>query len=196
MSLPLVPTTELEAVNVLLSYIGEQPVNSLDTSGISEASIAQNTLHEVSRKIQSQGLNCNTESGYELAVDVNGNVNVPPNVIKLDVTSSDSVMRGSKLYDKANHTYVFTEAQECDITWFLSFDELPQCVREYVTIRAARIFITKVLGSDTLASLTERDEQEAFLIFRENEIDTGRYSIFDSQDVSRVVSRTTNPRGR
>ena len=46
-------TTELEAVNIMLSSIGEAPVNSL-SSGLVDAELAQTTLHNVSREVQAQ----------------------------------------------------------------------------------------------------------------------------------------------
>jgi len=41
----LAPTTELEAVNTLLSAIGESPINSLDTLGNLFAAQARDTLY-------------------------------------------------------------------------------------------------------------------------------------------------------
>ena len=51
--------TELEAVNILLSVIGEAPVDKLgdkNKNEITDASLARRTLNEVSRDVQSEGL--------------------------------------------------------------------------------------------------------------------------------------------
>ena len=45
------PTTELEAVNIMLSTIGEAPVNNLD-SGLVDAETAETILKNVSRDVQ------------------------------------------------------------------------------------------------------------------------------------------------
>ena len=56
-------TTQLQAVNSMLSTIGEAPVNSLD-SGLVDAETAETVLNEVSRDVQSFGWNFNTEPDY------------------------------------------------------------------------------------------------------------------------------------
>ena len=57
----LAGTTELEAVNTMLSMIGEAPVNSLTGTLPLDATIAKNTLTEISREVQAAGWHYNTE---------------------------------------------------------------------------------------------------------------------------------------
>ncbi len=185
------PRTELEAVNTMLEVIGEQPTNSLEISGISEVSLARELLHNVSREVQSMGLNSNTEEAYPLPPDVNGHIVVPLNVLFIDATDPaiDVVVRGNKLYDRKNHTFVFSKPLECDMIWFLAFEDLPQATREYVTIKAARQFQSRFLGSETLFSLTAQDERAAWINLLEAEAETGDYSIFDNYTVNRILRR-------
>ena len=53
--------TELEAVNVLLTTIGEQPINSF-WNQTTDVTIARQVLNEVNREVQSQGWHFNTET--------------------------------------------------------------------------------------------------------------------------------------
>jgi hypothetical protein len=53
--------TELEAVNVLLTTIGEAPVNTLTGNQVTDVTVAKQVLLEISREIQSQGWHFNTE---------------------------------------------------------------------------------------------------------------------------------------
>ena len=53
-------TTKLDAVNTMLSAIGEAPVNSL-SSGLIEAEIAETILDTVNTEVQSMGWHFNTE---------------------------------------------------------------------------------------------------------------------------------------
>ena len=46
-------TTELEAVNIMLAAIGEAPINSLIGTLPVDARIAQSTLTEVNKSVQS-----------------------------------------------------------------------------------------------------------------------------------------------
>src|SRR5690625_3614987 len=102
MSLPLQPLTELDAVNIMLVSIGEQPVNTLELAGVSEVSVGRDILHQTSRQVQSQGLRCNYEENYPLTRDVNGQVKLPANTLKVYPTDHtvDYVQRGDRLYDR------------------------------------------------------------------------------------------------
>ena len=53
-------TTELEAVNIMLAAIGEAPINSLIGTLPVDARIAQSTLTEVNKSVQSEGWSFNT----------------------------------------------------------------------------------------------------------------------------------------
>lgn len=190
--LNLTPTTELEAVNLMLVSIGEQPVNTLEQPGVSEVSIARDILHQVSRQVQALGLRCNSESNYRLPVDVDGYIILPSNTLSVDASdpTMDVVQRGNKLYDRKNHTYKFTQGVEVDIVFFLPFEELPQVVRDYIAIRAARVFQAKTVGSESLHAFTAEDEHKAYLALVAAEIDSGDYNIFNNSDIQRMLQRS------
>lgn len=57
------PTTVLEAVNTMLSSIGEAPVNSL-ASGFEDAELAESIINNVNREVQSKGFVFNTDLEY------------------------------------------------------------------------------------------------------------------------------------
>ena len=48
-------TTKLEAINVMLTAIGESPVNTITSSTTTDVSIAIQILDNVSREVQSVG---------------------------------------------------------------------------------------------------------------------------------------------
>ena len=54
-------TTELESINIMLAAIGEAPVNSLTGTVPVDVRLAQSTLTEVNKEIQSEGWSFNTE---------------------------------------------------------------------------------------------------------------------------------------
>ena len=72
MATQITPTTELQAVNTMLSVIGEAPVNSITGTTTVDVSVAKNILDETSLSIQSQGWNFNTNYNYKsLSLDTN-----------------------------------------------------------------------------------------------------------------------------
>ena len=185
----LSPTTELEAINTMLSTIGESPVNAVEDTGNVDVVIARQILQSVSREVQARGWHFNTEINYTITPDSDGYLVLPKTVLKVDTvypdSSKDVVVRGSRLYDREKHTYVFTDAVKVDMTILLTFDELPEVARNYVTIRASRIFQERVVGSDTLHAFNSQDEARAMVSLMEYEADTadlnvlsGNYSVY------------------
>jgi hypothetical protein len=183
--------TELDAINTILTISGEYPVNSLSDTGDATLTMAKDIFHKTNREVQSYGFNFNTEEDYPLVIDTNGYINIPTNTLKVDPTDRtiNAIQRGTKLYDKVNHTYVFKEGFKVNITFFLPFEELPQTVRDYITIKAARQYQARFKGSETIHKLTQEDEYKAWLNLLHDDAEAGDYSIFDSYDVYRIIER-------
>jgi len=174
-------TTELEAVNVMLGTIGEMPVNSLDISTVSEVSIASDMIYEVSREFQSRGWSFNEEFDYPLSLS-EGEIPLPINCLKVVVTGESDyiIRRGNRLYNRTNHTYTFTAGVDCTIVFFLPFTDLPQSARNYITLRAARKFQMRILGSEAIEKFTEVDEGQAWLSVIAEEVDQGGFNMGNS----------------
>lgn len=187
----LTATTELEAINYLLISIGEQPINDVNTEGLAEISIAKNLLHSVSRHTQSRGLSCNSEVGYPLPINLESKVRIPRDVLKIDATDTglDVVRRGEYLYDKANHTFIFESTINVDVVWFLDFNDLPQVVKDYIVVKASRLFQTKVLGSETLHAFSAQDEQQAWINMIAAEMDSEDLNILGNVSIIEAMRR-------
>ena len=192
------PTTKLEAVNSMLSTIGEAPVNSL-TSGLVDAETAETILNEVSRSVQASGWNFNSEPNYTVAANVSGEVRLPTEVIRADLADSETkfrsnkneyVQRGNKMYDKIKHTYNIGAPLTLDVVVLPNYELCPEVARRYISVKAARIFQERVVGSDTLSAMNRNDEQEALFALREMEGDNGDYNIFDDRSTARVLDRS------
>ena len=189
-------TTELDAINIMLGTIGESPINSLDSAtGVVDAVTARSILAEVAVQVQEEGWHFNTDYEFVLTPTAGtGEIFVAPNTIEVDVSAytseEDVAIRGNRLYDRKNKTYSFAKSIKADLTILLEFNELPQAARHYITIRAARVFQQRVVGSDTLGSFTEQDEARALRAMRRFEAKTGDYNILTSNySVMRVIDR-------
>jgi len=120
-------STELDAVNQILSSVGQAPVTTLDLQN-PEVSIVLNTLREINRQVQAEGWIFNTERHYELTPDSETNqILYPSNMLQIDTNTRyhkdkyDVVKRGNKLYDRLNHTYTFTDTIQADVVWYFDF---------------------------------------------------------------------------
>lgn len=187
--------TELSAINTMLAAAGESPVSSLSDSGLADVAEAKATLDEQSRLVQTAGWAFNTEYEYPLVPDTFGFITLPQNTLKADAdttfTQVDTVQRGLRFYDRKNHTYVFTESLKGTIVFLLPFDELPQSARQYVTIKAARTYQARVLGSDTQHKFSAEDEGSAMVAMQTAELEAGDYNMLsDSWSVARILARS------
>lgn len=191
---PITVTTELEAVNIMLQAVGADPVSSLDVSADSDVTNARSILAEASKLVQSQGWDFNTDEKYPMARTIAGEYEVPPNVAAFNVSSDfpevRSTQRAGKLWDQNNFTFVWDKDMTFNVTWLFPFEELPQTARHYITMKAARKFQARMLGSDSLGRFTATDESEAFYIFVDAEaIDAQHNILTGSYSVARVLNR-------
>ena len=193
----LYPTTELEAVNTIISTIGEAPVSTLENNSLEDVTAAKNILDETVVDVQSTGWNFNREYNYKINPDTDGNVNIPANAVYADSSNrgntadKDVVIRGTKLYDRENQTFTFTDPQYVDLILILPWDDLPQPARRLITIKAARRFQNRVFGSDSLNGFTQIDETEALVQLEQSDsrsedanMLTGNWGVY------RVLRRT------
>ena len=186
-------SSKLESINVMMTAIGESPVNTITSSTTTDVSIAIQILDNVSREVQSVGWHFNTDTNYTLARNTANQIELPSNCLRVDTSNSDAnldlVERARKLWDRENHTYVLTKDMKVNITWLLEFIELPETARRYITIRAARIFQDRMLASETLHTFHQVDELQALSALKEHEGDTRDHSIFDNYSTYRVIDR-------
>ena len=190
-------STELESVNVILSTIGESPLNSLSGSLPVDGTVAKNVLSEISREVQSAGWHFNTQYKTTLTRDTNNKIPVGTNVVRVDLDPNlisrsdyDLVQRDGTLFNLAKNTDVFDRDFE-DVTQvvLLPFNEIPEQAKRYITIRSARVFHDRTLGANTLHKFSQEDEKQALSILRNAEARTGDYSIFDTPEQAYTISR-------
>ncbi|MAD94610.1 MAG: phage tail protein [Rhodobacteraceae bacterium] len=189
-------TTELESVNQMLGHIGEAPVNSLaDTAALPiSASTALTVLREVSKEVQTEEWHFNTVTDYEPVKEDTGKLRLPDETLFVDSvdTDMDVVQRGYYLYNRKDRTDVFSETFKVDLTVQLTWDELPEVARRYVTLRASRIFQGRIVGSTELQSLIAVDEMQARARLLELDAQSSDRTIFDSEDVYRRIGVQRN----
>tara|TARA_R110002074_G_scaffold165244_3_gene325376 strand:- start:520 stop:1098 length:579 start_codon:yes stop_codon:yes gene_type:complete len=190
----LTPTTELEAVNTMLNTIGEASVNTLVNMTSVDALSALSVLHSVNRGVQVEGWFFNSEYNFPLVPDIDSNLPLPINLMSIDSTDvsseHDLVQRGTRAYDRKNHTYTFTETVKCNLILLLAFEEIPEAARNYITLRASRILQDRLLGSDSLHKFNREDEYQALTSLRLIESQNADYNILTgNSDVSRVLTR-------
>ena len=187
--------TELSAVNSILGAIGQAPITTLKTStgtNSLSANISQNPeiafiynlLRDANVDTQSEGWHFNTERHVKFTPDGNGNILIGNDIIAMDLHDNQSrrtynfVRRNGKLYDKQDHTDVFTDSVDLDIVKMYPFEDLPVVFRRYIVYRASRIAATQLVANPQLVRLLGVQEQQARGALQEYECNQADYSMF------------------
>ena len=185
-------TSKLDAVNTMLSSIGEAPVSSL-SSGLIEAEIAESILNTIDREVQSMGWHFNTDLNKSFAQDTLGQIILPANILRADATlkanAPNLVQRGLKMYDRVNHTFVISTDAALDVVLQLLFDDLPEVAKRYIVLRSTRVFQDRVVGSNTLHDFQEKDEQQALVQLKDFDKAADDHNIFDNYDTFSIIDR-------
>ena len=187
-------STELDAVNQILSSVGQAPVTTLDQQN-PEVSIALNTLREANKQVQAEGWTFNTEHHYEMTGDANTfEITYPTNALQIDTTRSqhfddyDPVRRGGKLYDRHKHTFLWKNEDgtaktiQVDVIWYFNFTEVPIAVQNYITARACVMSALKMVGDKELMQLLQQQEINTRAAALEYETSQGDFSMFGFKD--------------
>ena len=191
--------TELSAVNSILGAIGQAPITTLKTSTGNNSLSSQisenpeiafifNILRDANIDTQSEGWHFNTEYHVKFSPDSNGNILIPNDVVSLDAhdnytrRTKDLVRRQGKLYDKINHTYMFTSDIDLDVVKLYEFEDLPIVFRRYIVYRASRVAATQLVANPQLVRLLGVQEQQARAAIQEYECQQGDHSMFGFED--------------
>ena len=183
------PTTdsqdELQAVNQILASVGQAPVTTLEQTN-PDVSIAYDTLRQVSREVQAEGWSFNREYNYPLTPNAKHEIEIPPNMLQLDMSvdwwynrDKDPVPREGKLYDRIAHSYIWQDqVMYFDITWLWDFKDIPQVVRDFIVARAAAFVAMRIVGDPNLYSVLSQQEAYARSNALEWETQQGDYTMF------------------
>ena len=178
-------TSKLQAVNTLLSIVGEAPVNSLTPPLTGDIALADRTIDEISTEVQSEGWSWNKRIYKQIPLDANGHYTLSIDTLgvrfnPISYPSQRFVLRGTKLYDRVTSDYDLRDSLGvamtggtsdiiAEVVEELAWDSVPETGRRYIIIRAGRIFANRLVTSSSIESYTAEDEQNALKILKRTE---------------------------
>jgi len=170
MATQITATTELQAINTMLSFIGEAPVSSITGNIGTDVAVAKNILDETSMSVQSQGWFFNREFEITMARDTSNKVPLDSNCVQVEASAPyqylyQYTIRNGYLYDLKNKTDVFTSDPQVDKVLVQQFEHIPEYARRYIVVKASRRFAARYIGASELVKLANLDEQEAHVAF-------------------------------
>ena len=181
--------TELSAVNSILGAIGQAPLTTLNFDN-PEVSLIYNLLRDANVDTQAEGWHYNTEKHVKFTIDTNGKIAIGNDILSMDLhdnytrRTKDLIRRGGFIYDKMEHTDVFTEDLDLDVVRLYNFEDLPIVFRRYITYRASRVAATKLVANPQLVKLLAQQEAIARAALMEYECNQGDHSMFGFEEGS------------
>ncbi|KPA96905.1 phage tail protein [Pseudomonas asplenii] len=172
---------ELDAVNDMLSAIGESPVSALEGDPNADVANCRRILAKINREVQAKGWTFNIEESATLTPDqFSGLIAYLPDYLKI-ITSGGSlyVNRGGFLYDRQAKTDVFANAVTVDLIRLREYGEMPECFRSYIVVKAARKFNMSYFGAGEIEGKLAEEESEHWASVQEYELDYGNFNMLD-----------------
>ena len=184
MTTPIATDTELSAVNSILGSIGQSPITVLANNPNPEVTFIHNILKECVKDVLNEGWHFNTEEHVEVLPDGNGNITIPVNYLRYDLSDGqadrqmDLVKRDGKLYDKVAHTNVFdVEKLELDIVYLFDFTDLPSVFQRYIVALASSRAATQLINNPSLVQLLQQQEARTRAAVIDYECEQGDHSF-------------------
>ena len=179
--------TELSAVNNILGAIGQSPLTTLNFDN-PEVSFIYNLLRDANVDTQAEGWHFNTEKHIKYSPDTNGKIAIGDDILSMDLNDNEArrtynlVRRNGFLYDKQDHTDVFTSDIDLDVVRLYLFEDLPIVFRRFITYRASAAAATQLVANPNLVRLLTNQAGLARAALQEYECNQGDHSMFGFPD--------------
>jgi hypothetical protein len=92
------------------------------------------------------------------------------------------IRRNGKLYDKARHSYEFTQPIEADIVWLFPFEDLPSVFKRYITYRASVRAGVQLVANKELYQMLVTQEAYSRAACMEYECNQGDFTMFGTPE--------------
>lgn len=187
----ITPQNKLDAVNEILSAIGSSPVSTIDDDNNIDVINAKRILDGVSKEIQTRGWYFNTLEKIHLDPEDNSGimqVPCPNSYLRFESFGYKLIRRNGYFFDNYGQTAEFKDGLDIDIlVKELSFEELPESFRKYITVRASRVFQMRYLGDDGLDLHLQTEETSAYADIVDYDLTTGNYNVFEDGDFIQIA---------
>ena len=168
--------TELDAVNIVLPYLGEHTVSTLNSRSPT-VSLIQDALKNNAGTLLAEGFWFNKQI-RKLYPDTSGIIYTPDSMLALYPTGNTLFEpRGNKLWDITNSTWYFESEVEALIIDNLLFDELPLYAQETCCYMAAIELYAKDFGVDSTYQLLQQKYQQAALLLRQENLRKSKFNM-------------------
>lgn len=185
----LILYSELDAINYILTTVGESPVNQIDTNNIDVVNIKR-LLDSNTRQILLAGYPFNVVENFKLYPDEHTHqISIPANVIKFDTGTPTQIKRNGKLYDMQQQSDRFKAPVICKAYLNVPFEDLPDTFKTYAVLKTAVSFQQRFFGDtdqtqELMLLLTEAYNDVVYY-----EVKAANANLFQNSSVVGIINR-------
>jgi hypothetical protein len=152
-----------------------------------DVALAYDTLQQVSREVQAEGWTFNKEYNYKQSLNNSNEVEIPNNVLYMDLSQNtlvsrnhDSVRKNGKLYDRIGHTFSWKghDPLQVDVVWLYDWGDIPPVIQEYIISRSAAFLSQRLIGDGNQYQTLQQQEIYTRAMAMEYETQQGDYTFF------------------
>ena len=191
--------TELEAINRMLSAIGQAPVTSVEETN-PDVAICMRTLHQVSQEVQSEGWTFNTFFNKKVAPDTDELIIIRPTKIvagerdytmKMDLSQNTYYSRDKStiakqkdsnicLYDKITCSFKWgKDPIEVDtVEYFADLASVPPPAQNYIISKASSRVSMRTVGDTSQYQVLRQEEEYTRAQLQQYEMSQGDFTFF------------------
>lgn len=179
--------TRLQIINEMVVSTGTAPLTANDVRHPLYIK-ANNKLEVVSDAIQSTGWWFNT-SVRTLTPNVSGEIILPTTALHVDPVSTASkyILRGGKLYDNGNATYVIGTAVKVKFVDRWPIEELPPHAAAYIKARAVYEFYRDEDGNEPKLSNYRAERDTAWVALKGEHLKSADINFFDGASAAQMA---------
>lgn len=180
--------TTIDAVNRVLSSIGDSPVNTIEKPKNVNVINAIRILNQISRQEQAKGWSFNINKKYVLNADSETNmITWSSFYLNLKGSNGSLVKKGDFVYNFNTQSFFFPSSVTVEATLLLPLDELPEPMRTFIIDKASVDFQVKYLGDPNLTQMLMQVLKESNKTLNEYEIENTDANILQNADVMAIV---------
>lgn len=180
--------TLLQAVNKILSLIGESQVVSLEIQHPTIFSILD-ALELYKQSTLEQGWWFNKQA-VTMYPNTDNEIEAPINALFISSVSDTRMViaRDGMLFDASNATYKFTGKVLLDVVYNVDFKDLPLCAQDYIVAKASYQVYSHNLGVDNIIANCEYEANAAYARMQRMHLRELKYTIKDNKAYQRYTA--------
>ena len=186
----------LDAIYRLLGFVGTRAVPKVITTH-PEVQKADSMLRLSIERMLKRGWWFNRVHDMEFVPEANGNIILPTNVLSIEPTTynvygSRLTMRGQKLFDSGNNTYIFECNVFLTVNQKLDWEDIPISAQDFIMFEAGAELVRDVINDTMKYNKLLKGKDESWTGLRTEEMNTEQVNVFSAGR----VRDTRNMRGR